>query len=453
MTSTENKNIILDNRWAIISIYLGLVVGVISAVICLKWQLIIFGFNIMYIVSPLLAGFVENYVATRKHGKSTGAISALLTFILINIYGWVLPGWIFPKEPVTLSLITIIALILTIQAAFPIFVNHLLLVVVPGIVSRIMRVLLRTPSEVIQATAGVEVGKATKQPDELFLNELDVPLVSVPDVNGGKIKEYLGLVVGEAIAEENETEGRFSKIVKIIEPAQLDNFNLGPAKKKALSRMLENAESMGANGVVEVLIDFVSMGGLQGSVTIVTATATAVIFEEGNKLTENAAKLTEDAPKLTEDAPKLTEDAPKLTDDVDKSTEDLSEVLGRTASKNLKSSSESDNKHSKASQHVSDEWSMPSVTGKDDVPIIEKSSEDNAKMNDDLSNYFLKVDTSSKLDKNVSNDLSLEIRQFANEEMNKLTRTLELATKTYLNDELERRFLEVSSDLDDLKKN
>ena len=408
MTGTENKNIIMDNRWAIISIYLGLVVGVISAVICLKWQLIIFGFNIMYIVSPLLAGFVENYVATRKHGKSTGAISALLTFILINIYGWVLPGWIFPKEPVTLSLITIIALILTIQAAFPIFVNHLLLVVVPGIASRIMRVLLRTPSEIIQATAGVEGDKTTKQPDELFLNELDIPLVSVPDVNGGKIKEYLGLVVGEAIAEENETEGRFSKIVKIIEPAQLDNFNLGPAKKMALSRMLENAESMGANGVVEVLIDFVSMGGLQGSVTIVTATATAVIFEEENKLTENAFKLTEDVPKLTEDVPKLTED--------------LSEVVGTTDSEKLKKRlSEDDNKHLKTFKDVSDD--------------------------------FLKVDNTSKSDKNASNDLSLEIRQFVNEEMNNLTRTLELATKTYLNDELERRFLEVSSDLDDLKKN
>ena len=40
--------------------------------------------------------------------------------------------------------------------------------------------------------------------------------------------------------------------------------------------MLENAESMGANAVVEVLIDYVSMGGLQGSATIVTATGTAV---------------------------------------------------------------------------------------------------------------------------------------------------------------------------------
>ena len=47
----------------------------------------------MYIVSPLLAGVVESYIAIKKYGKSTGAISALLTFLLINLYGWVLPGW------------------------------------------------------------------------------------------------------------------------------------------------------------------------------------------------------------------------------------------------------------------------------------------------------------------------------------------------------------------------
>ncbi len=283
MTGTEDKGSPLTNRWAILAIYIGFAVGVISAVICLRWQLIIFGFNIMYIVSPLLAGVVENYIAIKKYGRSTGAISALLTFLLINLYGWVLPGWIFPKEPATLSLITIIALVLTIQAAFPIFVNHILFVVVPGIVARLMRVLVRTPSEIIQLKS-TEAERGIKQADEIFLDELAIPLVSVHDVNGKKIESYVRLAIGEALTEEKGSQGRFQNLVKILEPAQLENFNLGEAKKVALSRMLENAESMGANGVVEVIIDLVSMGGIQGSVTIVTATGTAVIFnkEMGN---------------------------------------------------------------------------------------------------------------------------------------------------------------------------
>jgi len=44
-----------------------------------------------------------------------------------------------------------------------------------------------------------------------------------------------------------------------------------------VSRMLEEAKSMGADNVIDVLVDYVSMGGLQGSALIVTATGTAVI--------------------------------------------------------------------------------------------------------------------------------------------------------------------------------
>lgn len=280
LNDSINKNSPKNKFWAIGAIYLGLVVGVLSAVICLKWYLVIFGFNIMYIVSPLLAGLVENFIAIRKYGKSTGAISALLTFLLINIYGWVLPGWIFPKEPATLSLITIIALALTFQAAFPIFVNHLLFVVIPGIITRFFGLLIKTPVDIMQSMPSEE-GKMEipKQADEIFLDELTVPLISVPDEQEGKIKKYVGLVAGEAIAQENEVEGRFSKILSFIQPTQLENMNLGEARKAALSRMLENAESMGASAVEEVLIDYVSMGGLQGSVTIVTATGTGIIFE------------------------------------------------------------------------------------------------------------------------------------------------------------------------------
>lgn len=118
-----------------------------------------------------------------------------------------------------------------------------------------------------------------------------MPLISVPDINGGKIKSYIGLVAGEAVAEEKESEGRLSSILKIIEPAQLDDFNLGEARKGAISKMLENAQSMGANAVVEILIDYVSVGGLQGSATIVAATGTAVIVQggtinSGDKLSE-----------------------------------------------------------------------------------------------------------------------------------------------------------------------
>jgi uncharacterized protein YbjQ (UPF0145 family) len=274
------KKSLIEKRWAITAIVLGVLVGFISALICVRWHLVIFGFNIMYIISPLMAGFVETVIARRKYGKSTGAISALLTFLLINIYGWL----VFPRisqEPVTLSLITIIAIALTIQAAFPILVNYILFVVVVGTLNWVIGFLVNLPSKIQRNPPEAEGKEEITGPstDETLLDELTMPLVSVPHVEGGKIKKYVGLVTGEAVAEEKESEGQLSKLSKIFQPTQMEDLNLGEARKAALSRMLENAKSLGANTVIEVLIDYVSMGGLQGSALIVTATGTAVIYE------------------------------------------------------------------------------------------------------------------------------------------------------------------------------
>ncbi len=134
----SRRKFLIEKRWAIAAIVIGFLVGFSSAVICVVFHLIIFGFNIMYILSPLSAGLVETIIARRKYGRSTGAISALLTFLVINIYGWFFPGWHYPKAPVTLSFITLIAIVLTIDAAFPIFTRYVLIVVVLGSLIRFM---------------------------------------------------------------------------------------------------------------------------------------------------------------------------------------------------------------------------------------------------------------------------------------------------------------------------
>ena len=290
-----------EKRWALVAIIAGTILGFSSAILCIAWNLVIFGFNIMYIVSPLLAGFVETIIARRKYGKSTGAISALLTFILINGYGWFGPGYIFPKEPVRLSLITIIAIILTLQAAFPTLINYILIVIGIGTVRKFIAFLIFLPSRIMRRPpeAMVKEEHVGSSADEIFLNELLVPLLSVPPVKGGKIKKYVGIVAGEAVAKEKETEGRVAMLTKIIEPTLLDDIYLGDAREKAMSQMLDEAKSMGANNVIDVLIDYVSMGGLQGSALLVTATGTAVEVEGEPQHLEN--NLPEEEPKFKSD--------------------------------------------------------------------------------------------------------------------------------------------------------
>lgn len=273
--SSLDGNYLYAKRWAFIAILIGIVAGLGSAFLCVAWNLVIFGFNIMYIISPLIAGFVETFVARRKYGRSTGAISALITFILINAYGWLAPGWIYPKEPASLSVITIIAIGLMIQAAFPILVNYILFVVVVGIFIR----LISLPSK-ISGAQKIEDKQVWAQGDEISINGLTEPLVSVPDLDEKEIKEYIGLVTGEAVAKEKQTENILNKLLKMIQPKKLDDLSLSDARELAVSRMIESAEAQGADTVVEVLIDHVTVGGgIQGNATIVTATGTAVVYE------------------------------------------------------------------------------------------------------------------------------------------------------------------------------
>lgn len=274
--SSFNENHLIAKRWAIIAVLLGILVGFFSAILCIIWHLVIFGFNIMYIVSPLLAGVVETFVARKKYGRSTGAISALLTFILINIYGWFLPGYFLDptKEPATLSFITIIAIVLTLQAAFPILINYILLVVVVGIFVK----LVSLPSKIMGKTEEMTGNRELVKSDFISVDNLAVPMVSQSDTDGRNIKSHIGLVTGEAVAQEKLVEGRFSKLTKLIRPVELDDIYLSDARELAVSRMMDEAKSLGANGVSDVSIDFVSMGGFQGSATIVTATGTAIIY-------------------------------------------------------------------------------------------------------------------------------------------------------------------------------
>ncbi len=321
------KNFIIEKRWAIVAILTGVFLGFGSALICVAWHLVIFGFNIMYIVSPLLAGFAETFISRREYGKSTGAISALLTFIIINGYGWFAPGWIFPKEPVTLSLITIIAIILTLQAAFPTLINYILFVVGVGIFRKFIESLIFLPSRIRGRTLEVEGKKEDKKPsaDEIFLDELTVPILSVPRLEEGKTEKYVGLVAGEAVAKEKETEGRVSKLTKIIEPTLLNDFYLGEARKKAIFQMMDEAKSIGANTVIDVLIDYVSMGGLQGSVLIVTATGTAVIVED------EASNFYENSSKKVPESQLNNKNASKADISTNNKENDVSRVIGKTS--------------------------------------------------------------------------------------------------------------------------
>lgn len=270
------KESFIEKRWASAAIILGILVGYGSAVICIRWQLTIFGFNIMYIVSPLMGGAVETFIARRMYGKSTGAISALLTFIIINIYGWLFVGLYYPQKPVTFSFVTLIAIVLTIQAAFPILTNYVFFITGVNILQRLTKFMAHLNLKAHGETEGSPEQETKGINDEPFLDEEERPLLSIPHLAGREVKKNVDLVIGEVVVKEREPHGLISKLSNIVEPVHLDDVDLVEARKLAISRMLQNARKSGADTLLDVLIDYNYVGGLQGNALIVTATGTAV---------------------------------------------------------------------------------------------------------------------------------------------------------------------------------
>jgi uncharacterized protein YbjQ (UPF0145 family) len=273
------KNFFVEKRWAFAAILIGVLAGFLSAVICVRGNLVIFGFNIMFIVSPLIAGYVESYIARRKYGKSTGAISALLIFIMINAY-----SWLFPKDPIVLNLFTLGGLALMVQAAFPILINYILFVVFLGTLTWVIgylgnflskitdKVIRRSPDEKSDEVAESGIEAATPN----FLDMLESPILTIPHLAKGRIVKHLGMVVGEAVVGVKNSKG----ISKVVSQDKLDDVELKKARERAIANLLGEAEKLGGNTVIEVLIDYNSVGGLSGSATIVTATGTAVLYDK-----------------------------------------------------------------------------------------------------------------------------------------------------------------------------
>ena len=106
-------------------------------------------------------------------------------------------------------------------------------------------------------------------------------VVTTPSMDGRRIKQYLGLVSGDAILGANIFKDLFAGIRDIVggRSAAYEK-ELRTAKRLALVEMMDEATELGANAVVGVDLDYetIEMGG-GGGMLMVSATGTAVVIE------------------------------------------------------------------------------------------------------------------------------------------------------------------------------
>jgi uncharacterized protein YbjQ (UPF0145 family) len=102
---------------------------------------------------------------------------------------------------------------------------------------------------------------------------------TTPSIEGKKIKEYKGLVTGEAILGANIFKDLFAGVRDIVGGRSgAYEEELKKAKDIALSEMQQEAEKLGANAIVSVDLDYETVGQ-GGSMLMVSASGTAIVLE------------------------------------------------------------------------------------------------------------------------------------------------------------------------------
>ena len=94
-----------------------------------------------------------------------------------------------------------------------------------------------------------------------------------------KIKDYFGIVSGEAILGSNIFKDMFAGIRDIVGGrSKAYEEELRKAKAVAIDEMIAQAQDYGANAVIGVDLDYEAIGS-NGSMLMVVATGTAVLVE------------------------------------------------------------------------------------------------------------------------------------------------------------------------------
>lgn len=102
-------------------------------------------------------------------------------------------------------------------------------------------------------------------------------ITTTPGIEGKTIRQYMGIVAGEAIMGANVVRDLFASITDIVGGRSgAYESKLVDAREIAMEEMKEKAQRLGANAVVGVDLDYEV---IRDGMLMVTASGTAVVIE------------------------------------------------------------------------------------------------------------------------------------------------------------------------------
>ena len=105
-------------------------------------------------------------------------------------------------------------------------------------------------------------------------------LTTTNNIEGRKVKQYIGIVTGEVILGANLFKDFFASIRDIV-GGRSGSYEkvLKEAKDSALQELTNKARAVGANAIIGIDLDYETLGA-NGSMLMVSASGTAVILED-----------------------------------------------------------------------------------------------------------------------------------------------------------------------------
>ncbi|MDR1818697.1 MAG: hypothetical protein LBR15_00425 [Methanobrevibacter sp.] len=259
--NNTNKKEIKEILVVSFCIAIGTLSGVLSLALFYYYNIAIFGYNLGLILSPLLAGYVETCFAKKIHGKTTGAVSAFILFIITVVYGFILVN-----TGLGFNFVTIGSAAFILQAAFPILAEYFLVVFIFGLIAyltgffkKILVYIKNGIYKLINYTPeNLNHGKSlTYDPniEHIDINDLGILFLTTTHTEKNKIKDYKGIFESKIIIHNTK---KF--VTKSHDNSQKFLDNLKKATEQAIINLSIDLKENDCNGLLDLTIEYDTVG-------------------------------------------------------------------------------------------------------------------------------------------------------------------------------------------------